>query len=426
MLSSHHKKRSYSSVYKIYRRLRFIRYRKKTIDRVRDELRDKEIREQRETAINLRKFRQTERENLRLKAKAIRLEERQLKKELKEELKQRKIFARAERIKEEAIASSRKLQESEAEKIEKERIRKESLALKAEAKRIASAARSERTIKNRIKTFRENSSKRRRFILISVNSTVFFLVSYFVLFFISQLATVVAGSFFNYPATVYYYDVYFNISPEAWYHDSVKTIFSAGPVVNFVLGIIMIIIYNNIKESSISYKLFFLWGFIHSVNFLFGALLVGTLFETGVGHVISWMYVMDTGKLFYSILSIFLLVISGLLTTKLFLISANTYYNEINQDNRTSFIIGQVLLPYIAGNAALVLIRQPRFIFYDTFIALTLIISLLPVLVTYKSFNELYFEEEEKKPHLAWIAIAALLLLLFIFRVILEFGIQLG
>jgi hypothetical protein len=180
------------------------------------------------------------------------------------------------------------------------------------------------------------------------------------------------------------------------------------------------------RDSGGAFKLFFLWGFLHAVNMLFGAMLVGTLFETGVGHVISWMYIMDTGKVSYSIISIFLLVIAGLFSTKHFLISGNTYYNEINITNRTSFIISQVFMPYLIGNAFLVMLRQPRFIFYDTFIGITMIICIIPVLVTFKSYHELYFEEEEKKPGLVWVPMAILAGIIIIFRGVLEIGIRFG
>jgi hypothetical protein len=251
-------------------------------------------------------------------------------------------------------------------------------------------------------------------------------LAYFALFIVSQAITVIAASFFDYPTIVYYYEIYFNISPEAWFHDSVKTIFSSGPLVNFVIGITFLIFYNNIKESTGPFKLFFLWGFLHAVNMLFGALLVGTLFGAGVGHVISWMYIMDTGKVLYSIISIFLLVIAGLLSTRQFLISGNTYYNEINKSNRTSFIIGQVLIPFLFGNAFLVFLRQPRFIFYDTFTGIALIMCIIPILLTYRSYNELYFEEDEKSPKVVWISLIVLAAVVFFFRFILETGLRFG
>ncbi|MCU0370599.1 MAG: hypothetical protein MUC31_04220 [Bacteroidales bacterium] len=383
-------------------------------------------RERIEQRRHLEEFRITEKRNRRLKLKAGRENSRRLKKELKEEFRQRDRQAKLEWAK---LSSEDRARAKKARLLErKERKKQLRLSFKDRFSNFINSFRSLniRTLKRKFREFRESAPKRRRLLLISFNSTVLFLLSYLSLFLISQAVTVITASFFNYPTTLYYYEIYFNISPEAWYHDSVKTIFSAGPLVNFVIGITFLIIYTNIKEWTGPFKLFFLWGFLHAVNMLFGAMLIGTLFETGVGHVISWMYIMDTGRVLYSIISIFLLVIAGLLASRQFLISGNTYYNEINRYNRSSFVIAQVLLPFLAGNVILVILRQPRFIFYDTFIAITLVISILPVLVTYRSFNDLYFEEEEKVPGISWLALVLLTGVVLIFRGLLEIGIQFG
>jgi len=423
---SHYKKRSYSAVYKIYRRLRFIRYKKRATRWQKIETDRKEIQERRETRQKLIEFRNSEKELHRLKQKADQEEKKRLKKELREEFRQRDLLFRQE---------WQKLTKEDQEKARQARLlekreRKKQLRhnLKSSLENFIGSFRSIniRSLKSRIKDFRENAPQRRLLGLISFNSTVLFVLAYLVLYLIYQGITVIAASFFSYPTIVYYYDIYFNISQEAWYHDSVKTIFSSGPVVNFVIGITFLIIYSNIREAAGPFKLFFLWGFLHSVNMLFGALLIGTLFETGVGHVISWMYIMDTGKVLYSIISIFILVIAGIISARHFLISGNTYYNEINNENRTSFILAQVLVPYLAGNLFLVLLRQPHFVFYDTFIVLALIISLLPVLVIFRSYNELYFEEEEKKPHMTWVGLVILAAVILFFRGVLAIGLRFG
>ena len=422
--SSQHKKRSYSPVYAIYRRLRFIRFKKKIAKRQEEEFRQKDLREKQEQALHLKEFRQKEKKERLLKMKAEKEEAKRLKKEFKEEFRRRDKAAKEEWLvlsaeekknKKLALKAERKAKKIQFRQDSKTRLRNFFLSFRSI---------NIRSINRRIREFRDNAPKRRRFLLITANSTVLFLLSYFALFLISQAITVVAASFFDYPTIVYYFEIYFNINQEAWFHDSVKTIFSSGPVIIFVIGITFIIIYSNLKENPGSFKLFFLWGFMHAVNMLFGALLVGTLFETGVGHVISWMYVMDTGKVLYSILSIFMLVISGLIATKPFLISANTYYNEMNENNKTSFIIAQVLLPYLLSNAALLVIRQPRFVFYDTFILVALFLSLLPILVTYRSYSIPYFEEEEKKPGFVWIPLAVLTLAVLFFRVVLAMGLR--
>lgn len=420
------KKRSYSSVYKIYRRIRFVRYRKSLIKSRLREARLKELKERQETLLKQKEFTLTEKQQHRLKKKAEKEEARKQKLELKEEFRQRDILARQEFGKLHQVDQKKALESKLHEKKRRKRLFR--YYLRSRFRNFIQSFRSVniRTIKNRIREFRDNAPQRKLFAIISFNSTVLFLLSYFLLFFISQIATVISAGFFNYPVTVYYFDIYFNISSESWYHDSVKTIFSSGPLVNFAIGIIMLILYSNIKELPGTFKLFFLWGFLHAVNMLFGAMLVGTLFETGVGHVISWMYIMDTGRVLYSTVSIFLLVIAGLMATKQFLISGNTYFNEINKSNRTSFIFPQVVMPYLLGNILLIVLRQPRFVFYDTFTVMTLVIPILAILATYRSYNELYFEEGEKKAVLAWIPAGVLILVALFFRVALAIGLRFG
>jgi hypothetical protein len=422
----HRKKRSYSSIYKIYRRLRFVRYKKKALDKKLAEINQKEVQEQVEIQERLKEFRLSEEQNNRLKIKAEREESRRYKKDLNAEFQERKIQAQKEWMELTRDEKVRLKNARRVEKKERKRLLRRNAKMKVENFITSLRSINLRTIRQEIKEFRENAAQRRRFAIISTNSTALFLLAYLGFFLLSQVTTVIAASFFHYPTIVHYYEIYFNISPEAWYHDSVKTVFSSGPLVNFVIGITFLIIYNNIKEKTGPFKLFFLWGFLHAVNMLFGAMLVGTLFETGVGYVISWMYIMDTGRVLYSIISIFLLVIAGLLTTRQFLISGNTYYNEINKSNRTSFIISQALMPYFIGNTLLILLRQPRFIFYDSFIGFTLIICILPVLATYRSYNELYFEEEEKKPKIAWLTIVILFAVILFFRGVLGIGLRFG
>jgi hypothetical protein len=122
--------------------------------------------------------------------------------------------------------------------------------------------------------------------------------------------------------------------------------------------------------------------------------------------------------------SIFVLVMAGLMTTRSFLISANSYFNEINENNRSFFMVPQVFIPYLIGNLILIAIRQPKFIYYDTFVALAMILPVLPVLISYRSYHEMYFEEEEKTLRISWVSLLILGGLTLIFRGLLSFGLR--
>jgi hypothetical protein len=210
---------------------------------------------------------------------------------------------------------------------------------------------------------------------------------------------------------------------EDWYHDSVKTIFSAGPIAALLTGITFMILYNGRKEKEGLFKLFFLWGFLHGISMFFGAMLIGTLFEKGIGHVISWMYIMDTGKVLYSIISIFMLVMAGMVSVKPFLISGNTYFQNLTRQNRRGFIWAQVIIPYLAGMVLLIALRWPRFMFYETFVSLTLFVCLLPVITAYSAYTDLYFEEDTKPANFSWRYFLILIAVLLFYRVGLNFGI---
>jgi hypothetical protein len=420
------KKKPYSSLYKIYRRVRFIRYKNSLLKKSKLELKRKEKQEKKEHLRQIKQFKISEKKRLIIKSKAEREETKNKKREIREEFRLGNKQAKLEweKLSVEGKKHARKVRLDE--KRAKTRLFRSNLRYQINNFFLSVRSINIRTFRGKLEAFRNNAPKRRLLYLISINSTVFFLLAYFCLFLISQVVTVITASFFHYPTIAYYYEIFFNINPEAWYPDSVKTIFSSGPLVSFVIGISFLTIYSNLHDLTGPYKLFFLWGFLHGVNMLFGALLVGTLFETGIGHVISWMYVTDTGKVLYSIISVFLLVIAGLISTRQFLISGNTYYNEINKTNRTNFIISQILVPYFVGNTFLILLRLPRFIFYDTFIGIALIICIVPVLMTFRSYNELYFEDEEKKPGIAMKALAVLTAVILIFRGVLEIGIHFG
>ncbi len=418
------RKRNYTSVYVIYRRLRFVRHRRKSLKKLRKEQKLRELAERQQIREQFSDHVTHTRLQTLDKARAERAEARRIKQELAAEARERRELMRVEM--------------AEQAKLRRERMQSEKVRIRLERKRlmrfyfrsrIKGFFRSFRTltprnIRHRFAEFRRNAPIRRQFVVIALNSTALFLAAYLFLFLVSQAVTVLTASFFDYPTIVYYYEIYFNISPEAWYHDSVKTIFSSGPLVNMAIGISFLIIYHNIRELPGMFKLFFLWGFLHAVNMLFGAMLVGTLFETGVGHVISWMYVMDTGKLMYSIVSIFVLVMAGLMTTRSFLISANSYFNEINENNRSFFMVPQVFIPYLAGNLILIALRQPKFVYYDTFVALTMILPILPVLLSYRSYHELFFEEEQKTLRISWVSLLILVLFMLIFRGLLSLGIR--
>jgi hypothetical protein len=64
--------------------------------------------------------------------------------------------------------------------------------------------------------------------------------------------------------------------------------------------------------------------------------------------------------------------------------------------------------------------------YYETFINLVLILSLLPVFFTAGASHDLFFDEEKREPRINWKPLIVLLVILVFYRVVLSIGIRFG
>jgi hypothetical protein len=413
--------------YAIYRRMRFISYRKK-------------IRKQRakqERRIERQKNRQSKRkESASLSFRFYRLirilrflykKSRQNRKIAKERKREKKL---QERLEQEEIKQRMKLvreQEREKEKEFRLKTKQEKKEYKRKKRRVSRYIFKRRlrrlgyelktfdlnTVKRIFKwlvAFAENKDKRNNFIIISTNSLVMFLLSYFFIYVVSQFIIVWVAKSFEYETILFYYKVYYDIDTGDWTADSVKILYSMAPLTGLLLGMVFITIYSTFKNENGLLKLFFLWGFIHGMIMFFGGLLMGTLLNKDFGWVIAYLYYRDTGKMIFSILSIFALVAIGRGVSKSFLISGNSYFNYVDKSNRKLLLYSQVLIPALIGTTVLILLKLPNDLYYGSmdealFEGLklsTVILVLLPVIFTFASFEAIYFDEEPRRIRLLW------------------------
>ena len=383
-------KKKYNIFYKIYRRLRYLKYIKRKRKQVFKKFEKQASREAREVKLK-------EKERLRIE---------------KSEDKKKKRLERKQRSEE-----YRKIRTEQAQFIKEN---KNKFIVTA----ILSVNR--KNIHKAYLDFKKSKTLRGEFTSITINATALFILSYLFIFFFSMLASAIASTIFDFSSIIYYYNVYFFIRSDEWYADAVKVIFSSGPVAALFLGTLLLIIFSYIREDKGIFKMFYFWGFLHGYSFFFGGLLTGTLFSRGFGHVIIWSYIMDTGKLVYSFISVAVLITIGLLSTKSFLISANSYYTNINKKNSTSFIFAQVVMPFILGTIILTLIRLPKIDEYFIFVTLTLLLVIIPILANYRLYPVLYFEEEKITIKTNLKLFISTIIIIVLFRIILAIGIPIG
>lgn len=285
-----------------------------------------------------------------------------------------------------------------------------------------------------VMTFAENKDKRNNFFIITANSVVMYILSYMVVYIIGQTLTIISAVSFDYKTILFYYKIYFNIDSYQWTADSVKIIYSMKPGAGLVLGIIFIILYSIRRDTIGNLKLFYLWGFVHGMIMFFGSLLMGTMLNKDFGWVVAYMYYRDTGKMIFAIVAIFSLVIIGGFVAKSFLFSGNTYFNFINRQENKFLLASQVLWPSVIGTVLLIAFSTPNKSYFmpdDEFIykvlrLLTLFIMLIPLIISFRTFNEIYFDEAPRKIRLEWKFLLVTLIIVVTYRLGLTTGIHIG
>ncbi len=266
----------------------------------------------------------------------------------------------------------------------------------------------------------------RDFLTITLHSTLLFIAAYLAVFFIGLLAASVSGVFFNYNSVIYHHEVLWLVKPEQWFGDSVKMIYTAGPVLSGIIAVFLAIWFAYVRTGTGLGKLFLLWAFMHGFNAFFGSLLIGSLFDRGFGYAIIWSYISDTEKVIYTIISITSMILLGVFVTRSFLISANSYFSKLERPWQRSFIWAQVILPFLLGNGFIALLMLPQVVLYDMTVSLSLGLAIIPIAIGYRFSPSLYFEEDYRMIRIRpWLVIACLAFIL-VYRLVLGFGIMMG
>jgi hypothetical protein len=264
------------------------------------------------------------------------------------------------------------------------------------------------------------------FFIITVNSIAYFIISFIVIYLLGQLLTAVIALQYDFKSVIYYHRLAWAIDSSDWTVESVKLLFSLAPLLSFIVGVICLIIYVLLYDERTNLKQFFLWGFAHGMVWFFGATLAGALLDNGIGYVIMYMYFQDTERTILSLLSLTALLLTAAFTTRWFLFSGNAYFNQLNEHNRSFFTYSQIIVPAFLGTLILILSKLPLITYYELFTLLTMLVFIIPILATHRSFPTFYFDEipitikADKK------AIITASLMLVAFRVIFHFGIMIG
>jgi len=261
---------------------------------------------------------------------------------------------------------------------------------------------------------------------ITVNSLMFFLLSYFFIAFFDKLSMAITSLLFDYKTVIYYYGIEFLVDYDDWFADSVKAIFATGPIMGLLIALLSMVIYSIIYLENGILKTLLLWAIFHGFNRIVNGTLIGSMIGQGFGYVIMYLYYSDTGKLIMSLMMVSISVIIGTASTKYWIMSSNSYYNFSKPDNRQVFILNQVFLPFVFGNIIIYLLNMPEPVFYDTLVNIAMLFMIIPPMILNKYQQDLYFDETPKSINISIKTLLFTVVFVAVYRILLNYGVHIG
>lgn len=258
------------------------------------------------------------------------------------------------------------------------------------------------------------------FWIIATNSTASYVLAFLFVFYIDYFIKIILAGNYGYDVGIDWNGIFYYIEPHEWTHDSVKLIFSSGPILIFVAGLISLIAFWSLVEEPARIKTFFMWLTLHAFNFFFGGLLIGNIFKKGVGHVFNWMYMTDTSKMLVALFGFLGLLGTAYIMAKPAAVSANSYFNKLDEKNFPFFITAQIIVPFVLGTIIYIGFFMPQVQFQEAYSWVSLGVLLLFIMGRVSRMDTLYFDEEDRFMAVSPTIVITTIVVLVVFRILLR------
>jgi hypothetical protein len=302
-----------------------------------------------------------------------------------------------------------------------------------------------------------------KYLTITLNSTVLFLVSFFLIHFLTHLVTGITAWFCEISTTLNYTFVDFHIRYWNWTDEMVITVFSIPAFFAIIIAFLASLPFlKHLKKPNIikrlryftkkqkqkqrhlqrkkqlelqvqqlkgtapetealkpkkrlswTIRLFLLWTIYHSISYFFSGMLYSFLFHRRFGYVIWYAFNKYMFDLLFSVVAFLSLILIGYFFSVQFLHSGRMYFNDLNGRNRMPFVFSQAIFPFIIGTILTIVLQIPVFDPALILLNFSIFFMLLPLPSRAANFEHLHFDSREKtvKIYWNWIAWSAVIVL---------------
>jgi hypothetical protein len=263
-----------------------------------------------------------------------------------------------------------------------------------------------------------------------INSLAFFLLSFLLVYYVHQFATILTARAFNIPTKLYSYRIDWPLYTYSYLYTrkALIVIFGTGPLVCLLLGIGSYRLFLWARFRTVFLKTLALWTAFNAFNLFFGAYVVGVITRTGFVYTSEWLFlsnIFDVEEIVLMIVSLVVLLIAGYYATKQFLYASNSAA-IIEPKIRIIYIFTSVFIPWLAGNMVLYAVNIPKnpvelILLYST--------SALIVIPIFSNYNTTTMQMVRlpwtpRKFRIGWAYLLITVMIIFATRFLLKSGIS--
>ena len=272
--------------------------------------------------------------------------------------------------------------------------------------------------------FSTNKAYRKIFINSAASSLITFLISFFVVYVIYQLVTIIMAKYLGFEVVWRYDKISFPLESTSplWRRRYIILIFAIGPIVSFVLGYFFYLIFVNRNREKSFLSMFSYWASFHSFTLLFCAFIAGSITNDGLGYVISWLYIGSVFRTLYSLLAAIAMITIGIkLSSKFTTIHDHDILAGIN--SRNTITIFTIFIPWALGYFILSLTKIPGITLYEMLIYIFSVFLIAPSFSSFTNNSALSLIPL-KSIKFPLIPLVIIIVIILLYRIILNTGIS--
>jgi hypothetical protein len=225
------------------------------------------------------------------------------------------------------------------------------------------------------------AAMRVKFRVAFANATACYLIAYQLVAFVYQASTALVARRLGVPGTWGLSGIRFELSDNSWARNLVLEVYSAGPVLALVLGLLALGWFGKRQRHRRGLaKLLLLWVAFHACNTVFGGLLADTVAQSGWWYVPNWL--LSTGGTWPSLVLGLLLaagqVVLGFLAATPFILSQDSH-TILQFERRPQLVRATIVGPWLAGSSLLAISRLPQLSLNEGLHYATMALLLVPL-----------------------------------------------